>query len=267
MTRTIVLLALLAGAVSYPLLTNENSSWQGEPIFNLQEYLTSPTDQASAFSSAAGSTNPSSFSQFNSGTFLPSATAPHVGLNQAGGPAVVPVSGPPIIWRGPTAPPPRVYQPVSNLGEVIRFDVFPNWVKARWPRVSTPPGELNLEGLRVPLVTGSSSHDLAGALTYYFDQRHQVQRICFQGWTSDARYLVQFLTEEYGFKTQPTRLAGLYVKKTFFGGNHSVLRLEHLPIVNQSQPQRQLFVFLELNHPRGNLPLSSLAQQALTSDQ
>jgi len=55
--------------------------------------------------------------------------------------------------------------PVSDLNDVIRFDVSPGWVTSRWPRVTTTLAESGMEGLRVPLVTGTKVDDLAGGLT------------------------------------------------------------------------------------------------------
>jgi hypothetical protein len=51
--------------------------------------------------------------------------------------------------------------PIVSLAEVLRFDISPDWVMGRFPRVSTVLAELNLDGLRVPLVTGTSPSDLA----------------------------------------------------------------------------------------------------------
>jgi len=59
-------------------------------------------------------------------------------------------------------------------------------VISRWPRVSAGLAELQLQGYRVPLVSGTTANDLAGALTYYFNSRQQVQRITFQGTTATS---------------------------------------------------------------------------------
>ena len=67
--------------------------------------------------------------------------------------------------------------PMPSLAEVLRFDVTVAWVMQRWPRVSTGLPYLQLQGYRVPLVTGTTVADLAGSLTYYFNAQQQVQRI------------------------------------------------------------------------------------------
>ncbi len=170
----------------------------------------------------------------------------------------------PIIWPGPTAPPERIFQTVGDFREIFRFDIYPNWVKSRWYRVSNTPGQFGMEGMRVPLVTGSQPSDLTGSLPYFFDDRHQVQRISFQGWTGDASRLTQMLVEEYGFKAQKTHNAGLYLKKKNWK-NHSLLRLDHIPYATQAEPQKQMFVYLEMNHPKSSLPLSGLGNEALNT--
>jgi len=89
--------------------------------------------------------------------------------------------------------------PVADLREVLRFDVTPGWIMRRWPRVSAGLSQLQLQGYRVPLVTGTAEDDLAGALTYYFNPRQEVERITFQGTTGDPRRLVELLVSSHGF--------------------------------------------------------------------
>jgi len=93
---------------------------------------------------------------------------------------------------------------VSDLAEVFRFDISPAWVMAQWRRVSASLAQLQLQGYRVPLVTGTAEDDLAGSLTYYFDSRQQLQRITFQGSTGDPRKLLALLTARYGFARRLT---------------------------------------------------------------
>ena len=96
-----------------------------------------------------------------------------------------------------TPPSPAFPQPLApsggasqSLAEVLRFDVSPRWVTDRWPRVSTVHVQPDLEGLRVPLVTGTMASDLLGSLTYYFDRQQRVRRITLHGHTGDERMLV-----------------------------------------------------------------------------
>ncbi|MHB8901398.1 MAG: DUF6690 family protein, partial [Thermoguttaceae bacterium] len=93
---------------------------------------------------------------------------------------------------------------VEQFWEVFRFDLTPNFVTQRWPRVATDLYELQLQGFRVPLVTGTQPDDLAGSLTYYFNHQRRLQRITFAGTTGDFRRLLQMLVEHYGFVGRPT---------------------------------------------------------------
>jgi len=172
----------------------------------------------------------------------------------------------PIVWPGPTEPPQQLFLPVNDLKNVLRFDIYPEWVKANWDRVTRIPGELEMEGLRVPLVTGYGPADLSGSLTYYFDQRRQIQRIRFQGWTVDASALIAHLSEQYSFRRARNAQADLYVKKTWSGKVHSLLKLDPAAELRSDLPRRRIFVFLELNHPQGNLPPGFDAQQILDAE-
>ena len=69
----------------------------------------------------------------------------------------------------PAGPSPLETLPTPTLAEVLRFDVTVEWVMQRWPRVSTGLPYLQLQGYRVPLVSGTSLRDVAGSLTYYFN--------------------------------------------------------------------------------------------------
>ncbi len=70
----------------------------------------------------------------------------------------------------PAAPPARKSSVhVQDASSVFDFQITPEWVVAHWPTVSTGLAQLQLEGYRVPLVTGTAQQDLAGSLTYYFN--------------------------------------------------------------------------------------------------
>jgi len=155
---------------------------------------------------------------------------------------------------------------VADLSEVIRFDVTPQWVMQRWPRVTTELSDLNLEGLRVPLVTGKLSYDLAGSLTYYFDKRQRVQRITFHGFTADERPLVDLLVKHCGFRPERTLGRGLYLAK--WGGKpRSALLVQHAPVVHASQRMTQLELELEVNRPGRGYQLSDRFSELLAEQQ
>ena len=171
-----------------------------------------------------------------------------------------PIQGNDVIFRGNAHGPnleaaPLEFMPVGRLSEVIRFDVYPNWVKSRWKRVSTSATDYGLHGLRVPLVTGVNPADLHGSLTYYFDANQHVQRIGFRGWTGDATRLVDLLIKQYDFKAQQTHMSGLYLAKSWRKVTGALL-LQHPTIIRADTPNKQVAVSFEINKPDGPFILS-----------
>ncbi len=151
--------------------------------------------------------------------------------------------------------PPMQFMPVTNLGEIFRFDAASGWVKQRGKRVSTAPGEVGLHGLRVALVTGTNSWDLHGSLTYYFDSSQRCQRITFRGWTGDASKLLEVLTRNFEFKPQPSHLAGFYAasrKRVPTGA----LLMKHPAVIYRDNPVQQLAIVLEINNANSSFVLS-----------
>ncbi|HPM82617.1 MAG TPA: hypothetical protein PLF81_18065 [Candidatus Anammoximicrobium sp.] len=155
--------------------------------------------------------------------------------------------------------------PVAQLGELLRFDVTPQWVTARWPRVTATLAEIGLEGMRVPVVTGTNVDDLAGSLTYYFNRYQQLQRLSFEGYTGDERKLVATVTQYYGLQPEPTLDAGMYVAR-WNGQPSSLLRVVRAPIMTHDSPHSQLHVLLELNRPGMEFGLSPQAVAILDRD-
>ncbi len=148
------------------------------------------------------------------------------------------------------------FMPVTNFEEIFRFNVDPNWIKRRWNRVSTSPGDYGLHGLRVALVTGTNSWDVHGSLTYYFDSSQHVQRITFRGWSGDASKLTNLLVQRYGFKSQPTQWAGFYLaenRRKPIGG----MLMQHPAVIYTENPAQQIAVVMELNNPEGKFELSN----------
>jgi hypothetical protein len=150
--------------------------------------------------------------------------------------------------------------PVTQLSEVLRFDITPGWVLQRFPRVSTVLAELQLDGLRVPLVTGSTPSDLAGTLTYYFDRYQRLQRVKLHGVTGDPNRCVAELQRYYKFQQEPALGGGLYMLK-WNGQPASVLHLAPAPVIYADAPYSRFNVFLELNQAGLAYGLSDEAQQ------
>ncbi|TWU13786.1 hypothetical protein CA54_26210 [Symmachiella macrocystis] len=117
---------------------------------------------------------------------------------------------------------------VQDFSEIFRFDLTPNHVMNKWQQVSASLRHLDLQGYRVPLVTGIDDTDLAGSLTYYFDTRQRLRRITFVGTTGNPLRLTHFMTQQYGFRRvvnqDPRRES--YAGGPKLGGYYSITPME-----------------------------------------
>lgn len=138
----------------------------------------------------------------------------------------------------------------GDLAEPFRFDITPDWVMRRWHRVSTVSNQPELQGYRVPLVTGTREHDLAGSLTYFFDRDKKLQRIVFHGSTGNAVPLAQRLAKLYGFRRESSNDPGLYLYRVRWNGKPvSELQLRPATIVEASNPHTRIDVHLLIERP------------------
>ncbi len=164
-------------------------------------------------------------------------------------------------WFQSTAPEPLAIDPGPqlppvSLEEALRLDISPVWVTSRWSRVSTVLGETDQMGLRVALVTGTQPADVAGSLTYYFDQRHQLQRITFTGLTGDESRIITHLMQQFNLRPVPTIAAGLY-QAPAGPGKVSQAQVNHLPVVRTSAANARVELMVELNRPTAITPVSA----------
>ena len=148
------------------------------------------------------------------------------------------------------APPPPTQvegRTPQKLEEVLRFDITPAWIIERWPRVSSGLSELDLQGYRVALVTGTTDSDLAGSLTYYFDNKNQVDRIIFHGSSGDPGQLVALVTSRYELKKQKTDdPSRTLFQRKLWGKSVSELRIRPAPVLRSDMPQARYEI--ELAH-------------------
>jgi hypothetical protein len=146
-----------------------------------------------------------------------------------------------------------------SIAEVLRFDVTKEWVYNNWPRKSTGLADTELFGVRVPLVTGTGFADLAGALTYQFNQQGQVQHITFHGRSADTTQLIQFLTTTYHFE----RRDALPGQQLYQVGSGDVVTSElgtrPESVLWNTSPHDSFVVDLELEQPGSNRYLPSRA--------
>lgn len=151
-----------------------------------------------------------------------------------------------------------------ELESVIRFDLSPQQIIDRWPRVSVTFGESAWQGYRIPLVTGTREHDLAGSLTYYFDSQQVMQRLAFVGYTRRADLLAAYIEKHYRLRREPSSVSILYLSR-WNGAPTSALRVQLRPVQVPDLPAQQE-VMLELNRPSLSYGLSVAFRTALAND-
>jgi hypothetical protein len=153
---------------------------------------------------------------------------------------------------GAIAKTPTDLAPRHDLVEVLRFDVTPGWIMQQWPRVSTGLSKPHLEGYRVPLLTGAGASDLAGSLTYYFDNRQQVREITFRGTTGEPGNLLQVLTTRYKFARKVTNDPGLIIYETVdsAGKSTSSAKIRSASVLKANEPLKRFEIELDLNRPQ-----------------
>ena len=149
------------------------------------------------------------------------------------------------------APQAPKHAPLHDMADVLRWDLTPDAVVQRWPRVSAGLAYLELQGYRVPLVTGTAEDDLAGALTYYFSPRQKLQRITFHGTTGNARRLVDLVTSRFGLARRFTNDASVFLYEIPGPGGRatSFLWIRPAPVVKASDPHRRFQVAMVIERP------------------
>ena len=156
---------------------------------------------------------------------------------------------PPADWTRLTSGGPGATLPPTlgaTIEEIFRFDVRPQWVTSRWSRVSTVLGDAKQLGMRVAVVSGTRPDDVAGSLTYYFDEHHELQRITFTGMTGDSRRLLAAVVTPNGLKSQPTTDAAYYVSGDPKKPSSSHVTVRHLPIVRADDQRSRQEVTVDL---------------------
>jgi hypothetical protein len=138
----------------------------------------------------------------------------------------------------------------QDLSQVLQFDGTPAWVMARWPRVTAGLAELDLQGYRVALVSGTADDDLAGSLTYYFDKSQRIARISFHGTTGDPRKLISLVSSRYHFVQQQTDDPSLSLFQVKWNGKPlSELRIRPARMLRADQPRSRYEVDLAMKRP------------------
>jgi hypothetical protein len=159
----------------------------------------------------------------------------------------------PVVDEPQSTPSPALIDkaPTQNeLGEVFRWEITTSWILGHWPRVSAGLADVELQGYRVPLVTGTATDDLAGSLTYYFNKRQRLQRITFFGTTGDSRRLVALLATRFGFVRELHDDPGLFLYRVRSGRKViSELRIKPTSVVRADAPFSRFNVALLIDRP------------------
>jgi hypothetical protein len=155
---------------------------------------------------------------------------------------------------------------VTDLREVLRFDIVPGWLPKRFARVSTVTSNVQMDGLRVPLITGTQPNDIAGSLTYYFDASQSLKRINLHGLTGDPSPLANLMVQFYQLKPEQS-LGGQLFTTRWNNRITSVLHVAPAPIIYAGADHSKYILFLELNQPTNQYGLSEEASEILRTSQ
>jgi hypothetical protein len=178
------------------------------------------------------------------------APAEPAGAKPATGPGgVTPASGKVAASQPRTAS--QSDAPVVPMEQAFRWEATPAWVMSTWPRVTTHLAELDLQGYRMSLVTGTTETDVAGSLTYYFDPQQRLSRVIFNGTTGDARRLVTLMNQHHRFQRH---LApddpGLYLYQVEQDQRAlSEMKIRAAPIVKAGNPYGRFEVSIDMRRP------------------
>jgi hypothetical protein len=155
---------------------------------------------------------------------------------------------------------------VNDLREVLRFDIVPGWLPQRFSRVTTVTSNVQMDGLRVPLITGTQPKDIAGSLTYYFDASKALKRINLHGLTGDPTQLATLMVQFYQLKPEQS-LGGELFTSRWNNRVTSVLQIAPAPIIYAGADHSKYILFLELNQTSSPYGMSEEASEMLRTSQ
>ncbi|BBO33522.1 hypothetical protein PLANPX_3134 [Lacipirellula parvula] len=228
--------ALLAASVAVPYIATNAPEWA--------EQIRQPAAAAPATPAPAAPAHNAAAAAAPAGGATPAATAAPASPFAHATTPLLPASTP------------RTSAMTYALPEILRFDVTKEWVYQRWDRKSTALADLDLFGVRVPLVSGTQVYDIAGSLTYFFGADGRVKRISFRGWTGDTTQLAMLLHQRFGLQAVPTVIAGQQLLQVRQGDDViSELRTQVAPVLNTSNLHDSFTVEFELQDPATAKPL------------
>jgi len=141
----------------------------------------------------------------------------------------------------------REIAPPHELTNVFRFDITIDWILQQWPSVSMVSSDLELQGYRVPLVTGINEDDVAGSLTYYFGTDRKLKKITFDGVTGNADRLIREVAGPNGMTRAVSEDPALFLfQRSSFGKSQSELRIRPAEMLSQTNAHRRFQVSMTL---------------------
>jgi hypothetical protein len=156
----------------------------------------------------------------------------------------------PVVYQHPLAvDPEKVETPLVTMDEAFRFNVTPQWVMSRWPRVTSGLPDAKLHGMRVSLITGLQTDDLAGALTYYFTAGQKVARLTFSGTTGNPRRFVAMAQQRFRFEPFNSQPGVEKYEIRWNGEPHSELLIRHASVVKASMPNARYEIQMSVVDP------------------
>jgi hypothetical protein len=123
-----------------------------------------------------------------------------------------------------------------------------------------------MDGLRVPLITGTRPSDVAGTLTYYFDAGQSLRRINLHGLTGDPSQLATLMVQFYGLQPEQS-LGGQLFTTRWNNRITNLLQIAPAPIIYAGADHSKYIVFLELNQASASFGLSQEASDLLQNAQ
>jgi hypothetical protein len=180
------------------------------------------------------------------GTAQPAAAAPAT-LEPAAAIASAPALLPPLPEPATVA---SLSTPKIPIPEALNLQATTDWVMRRWPRVTTGLADADLQGYRVPWISGTALDDVAGSLTYYFTPQRQLDRITFRGTTGDPRRLVSLLTSRFAFRRQNSSDASVQLYQVRWNGRpRSELEIRTIGIVRTDAASERFQLALTIRSP------------------
>lgn len=214
-TRPLAMAGVLGAAVGVPYVMTEKPDLVGGFLPNSQQQVTQQAESPQVIPAT-----------IDTGLYGPGAEVYR---------APAPIEG----YRG---------QPLSAL---LRWDITKEWVYRNWDRKSTGLAELGLFGVRAPIVTGTRMTDIAGTISYYFDNNGLLQKIRLHGTTADTTELVHLAATSFGMQRRSSIQTGNQLFQATEKNNQirNELRTETQSVLWSTSPHTSFMVDLEVNRP------------------